>query len=357
LNKRGSGIRRLVLMSFFRAVAEGIDSAENPKSIIYAVEEPETSQHPSYQAKVAESLISLSQRVNRQVIITTHIPGLAALLPTNSLRLVDKPDGTPDISGGPAILDKVVTTLGVFPEPVKRPRVLFYVEGESDRVFMVTISRILRQEHPTLLDLDTADDVAFVITGGGNLVHWVRNRYLKSLCSRELHVYDRDDLNPPKYFAQVETVKGEGNSAFLTNKRELENYIHSDIIELCYRPDFILNLTGIHDQTDIGGHIARQVHDNSGSETAYDDLTKEKRDRKISQAKSRITKPEILEQLSYQHLVDIGARDEILGWFIELHRLASSAPDVRIDGISAAVAAEGVPLTENKPAAADVTAT
>lgn len=44
LNKRGSGIRRLVLFSFFRAATES--ELFDRKNIIYAVEEPETSQHP-----------------------------------------------------------------------------------------------------------------------------------------------------------------------------------------------------------------------------------------------------------------------------------------------------------------------
>ena len=49
LNKRGSGVRRLILVSFFKAEAERLLSKGNKKSIIYAIEEPETSQHPNNQ--------------------------------------------------------------------------------------------------------------------------------------------------------------------------------------------------------------------------------------------------------------------------------------------------------------------
>lgn len=41
LNKRGSGVRRLVLVSFFKAEAERLKSC-NRRSIIYFIEEPET---------------------------------------------------------------------------------------------------------------------------------------------------------------------------------------------------------------------------------------------------------------------------------------------------------------------------
>ncbi|MDO8894928.1 ATP-binding protein [Nitrosomonas sp.] len=47
INKRGSGTRRPVLLNFFRAKAE--DTAHSKDAgVIYAVEEPETSQHPNH---------------------------------------------------------------------------------------------------------------------------------------------------------------------------------------------------------------------------------------------------------------------------------------------------------------------
>jgi len=45
INKRGSGVKRLILLNFFRAEAERRRKNCNNPSIIYAIEEPETSQH------------------------------------------------------------------------------------------------------------------------------------------------------------------------------------------------------------------------------------------------------------------------------------------------------------------------
>ena len=45
LNKRGSGVKRMVLLNFFRAKAEKDAAGKGSSSVIYAVEEPETSQH------------------------------------------------------------------------------------------------------------------------------------------------------------------------------------------------------------------------------------------------------------------------------------------------------------------------
>ncbi|MGI6523725.1 MAG: ATP-binding protein [Bdellovibrionota bacterium] len=74
INKRGSGVKRLILLSFFRAEAER-QAQENKKTkngVIYAIEEPETSQHTNNQKILIEALKSLSDKENIQVILTTH---------------------------------------------------------------------------------------------------------------------------------------------------------------------------------------------------------------------------------------------------------------------------------------------
>jgi len=91
LNKRGAGIRRLVVLAFFQAEAEKkrgerADGASAPP-VIYAIEEPETSQHPDFQRAIIRAFSALAASGD-QVLVTTHVPGIAALLPTESIRLV-----------------------------------------------------------------------------------------------------------------------------------------------------------------------------------------------------------------------------------------------------------------------------
>lgn len=45
INKRGSGVKRMILLNFFRAEAERKKNNNEKSNIIYAIEEPETSQH------------------------------------------------------------------------------------------------------------------------------------------------------------------------------------------------------------------------------------------------------------------------------------------------------------------------
>lgn len=93
INKRGSGVKRLILLNFFRAEAERRQREENVPSIIYAIEEPETSQHPSHQRQLIEAFIALSQASNTQIILTTHSPAIVKMLDFEHLKLIKNENG------------------------------------------------------------------------------------------------------------------------------------------------------------------------------------------------------------------------------------------------------------------------
>lgn len=67
INKRGSGIRRLVLFSFFRATCE--ENLDNGTDVIYAVEEPETSQHPDFQKTIIDTFLQMAENPSRQILV------------------------------------------------------------------------------------------------------------------------------------------------------------------------------------------------------------------------------------------------------------------------------------------------
>jgi len=97
INKRGSGVKRLILLNFFRAEAERRKAEENIPSIIYAIEEPETSQHTDHQKKLISAFLELSTTPNTQVIITTHSATLVKALKFEHLRLVTNANNTKNI--------------------------------------------------------------------------------------------------------------------------------------------------------------------------------------------------------------------------------------------------------------------
>ncbi|ADK67341.1 conserved hypothetical protein [Olsenella uli DSM 7084] len=90
INKRGSGTKRLILLSFFRAEAERRLAESETNGVIYAIEEPETAQHTENQKKLIEALQELSKIDGVQVILTTHSPYIVKHLEFENLRLIAK---------------------------------------------------------------------------------------------------------------------------------------------------------------------------------------------------------------------------------------------------------------------------
>lgn len=88
INKRGSGVRRLVLLNFFRAEAERRAEEGDNTGIIYAIEEPETSQHFNNQRILIDALKKLAEGDNTQIVLTTHSPVIVKELAFENLRLI-----------------------------------------------------------------------------------------------------------------------------------------------------------------------------------------------------------------------------------------------------------------------------
>lgn len=230
LNKRGSGVRRLVLVSFFKAEAERRLTTSNKRSIIYAIEEPETAQHPNNQKILIESFKSLAAEPGCQMILTTHSPGFASELPMDSIRFVTRDAASnPTVEAGIDVFGKVADALGLVPD--SRVRVLFCVEGPTDVSAYKCLSRALHVEDKSIPDLSTDERVAFVVLGGGTLKHWVAEHYLKALHCPEVHIYD---LDVPEYAQQVQIVNqrndNRGSWATQTSKYEIESYLHPQAI-------------------------------------------------------------------------------------------------------------------------------
>ena len=304
INKRGSGVRRLILLNFFRAEAERRQQATNAAGIIYAIEEPESSQHPSNQRLLVNSLLELGAGEQAQVIITTHVPGMVALVPPESIRYVQH-----DANRHPYVIDDeegmlqlVADELGVLPD--QRVQLLIFVEGPNDVAFFEHASQLVGS-----IDLSSDPRVAFVPTGGGNLRHWVNRRYLGRLGLPEIHVYDRD--NDSSYQPQVEAVnrRPNGDWATLTSKREIENYLHPDAVRTVLGIDI-----EIDDDADVPLLSARARHDVSNSPKKWDEVEEHERGRKISRIK-RCLCHEVIARMTREQLRDRDPSGEVEGWF------------------------------------------
>ncbi len=99
INKRGSGVKRLVLLNFFRAEVERRQIENGSVNIIYAIEEPETSQHPKYQEKLIKAFIDLSCTPSVQILMTTHSPAIVKMLDFKHITMIK--------AGGSKIIEKI----------------------------------------------------------------------------------------------------------------------------------------------------------------------------------------------------------------------------------------------------------
>lgn len=308
INKRGSGVRRLVLFSFFRAEAERLREEHKKGNIIYAVEEPETAQHPDNQRKVIEALQAIAEADGCQVMLTTHVPALASLLPISSIRYVCSHDlnGRNVCIADDDVIKTVVADLGIIPD--KRAKVLVCVEGPHDLQFLRRINSLLRAEDDSVIDMFADPRVALVVLGGSTLKEWVNQHYLKNIGLPEVHIYDRDELKSGKYKYQDDkdavNARGDGSIGFLTAKREMENYLHIDAINEAFQPVVGFNFNfALSDDCDVETEIKTQLNGQGRIQR-----------RSIKHwlnedAVSRMTIDRLKERNGY---------DEIKGWFTEI---------------------------------------
>ena len=237
VNKRGSGVRRLILISFFQAEANR-RQAERGGSVIYGIEEPETSQHPDSQETLIKSLRDLAES-GSQVLVTTHVPALAGLAPTECLRLIETDPESNEVvvhSESDDMVERIATTLGVLPDPVDKPgaRVAVLVEGPTDVDALMNFAQVLSEAGA--IDPIDFDRVFIATAGGSTLKGWVERRYLDSLGLPQVYIIDSDRTAAELPLAastqrHFDELNGRANcTAFITRKREIENYLHPECV-------------------------------------------------------------------------------------------------------------------------------
>ena len=322
LNKRGSGIKRLVLLNFFRAKAEKDASEGEGGSVIYAVEEPETSQHPRNQRLLLSALRELSVDPDRQVIVTTHTPMLARYLPKEDLRYIwrDEQGKRQILIGSEERIQEIATSLGVLSD--HNVKLFIGVEGIHDINFLKSISNVLREgglECPALEHLEVDGSVIFFPFGGSNLALWASR--LRHLNRPEFHICDRDNEPPaaPKYDGHVAEVNGRaGCRAVSTMKREMENYLHPDAIQEAYAENGLqIELPGQFGEfEDVPTLVAKTVHRVHG-EGEWEDLSESGRKEKEKRTK-RVLNSAAVSKMTLDRLAESDPNRELEGWLREI---------------------------------------
>ncbi|WIE72312.1 ATP-binding protein [Curtobacterium sp. MCJR17_020] len=322
INKRGSGVRRMVLLGFLQAQAELKSAGGN---VIYAIEEPETGQHPDHQKALLNAVRDIAEREGAQVIMTTHTPTLGRLVPEESLRYISVlDDGTRKVLPvGSETFEAVTEALGILPD--HRVKVFVGVEGKHDMSFLNIISHTLSKSEPDIADLselEASGQLIYVPAGGSNVALWVSR--LRDLKIREFHLFDRD-LQPPKS-PKYHKVADEHNAfelveAVHTGKRELENYLHVDAIRLA-RPGYEFANFGEWDS--VPAVCAQALYEAEDNGIAWADLEKDKRKSKANSAKSWLNM-DAVGHMTAEMLNEIDGPGDLRGWLRRITQIVRSS--------------------------------
>jgi hypothetical protein len=193
------------------------------------------------------------------------------------------------------------------------PKVFIVLEGSNDVNFLKSIARVLRENRedvPDLEQLEKDGDVIFVPMGGGNLDSWTSR--FEVINRSELYIVDRDTAppEPAKHQAFADKInKRRHCQAFITDKREMENYLHPAAIK-AVRPEVDI---AFGDFDDVPLLVARAVHCASNSSKPWDELGREKKDEKIKGAK-RWLNEEATGQMTPTMLDERDPTGEVRGW-------------------------------------------
>lgn len=258
---------------------------------------------------IVNTFKEMTEKNGCQIIITTHVPGLAGLLPTESLRYITNGNDSPKIEAGTTdgILQRIADTLGVLPDLTTpsmpqhhNVKLVVCVEGPNDVAFLSAISQIAHQKYSTIIDLTSSPSVVVIPLGGGALKEWVNHNYLQKLGTPEYHIYDGDNIHAHATACEKVNRRGDGSSARETSKREMENYIHADIVRELFNVDI-----EITDTMDVATEISSKIRATNLNGPRPDTIKK-----KINNiGASKMT-------IDLLHSRD--PADEVLGWLREI---------------------------------------
>lgn len=268
LDKRGSGMRRLLMVSFFQYLAER--GRESGGDFVFAIEEPENCLHPRLQRELISSFRQLVDE-GYQVIVTSHSPVFAGASPIEDLALVVREKGVARAIQTPNLnLSDVAEQLGVeSSDQITGYNACIYVEGPSDIEFWKNVAIKLKEAGH--VDADFNDkQIGFVLCGGENLKHWVNLRAMSRLNRHFGAVVDSDRKNqqhdvPGRKLNWKRKCEAQGGVFFILRKREIENYLHSNAITRSGRPS--VSYDDFTDMKDIfGKNVFKVIRDMSCDE-------------------------------------------------------------------------------------------
>ena len=286
-----------MLLSYFRAEADRLMSETNKNNVIYAIEEPETAQHPNYQKMIIDTFKDIATDNKHQIIITTHTPEIAKMVRPEQIIFIrkNKFNKAEIIVDNNDKIREVIKSLGILPNI--QSKLVICVEGETDIMFIESISKL--QCIKDIIDLER-ENISIIPMRGGNLKSWIDKNYFKDSNVKEIHIYDSDVT---EYIKKVDEINknNDGRRWGINTKRlEIENYISPKLIEQALNIQIEDEIKDTWSSVDVPKLIMEK----------YGQQKRMKENNIKCLLNGRIAK-----MIKKEDLIDIDAYDEICEWF------------------------------------------
>lgn len=242
LNNMGSGIKTLLLVLYWLKSEE-----ETPTQSIFMFEELENNLHPEIQRRLFNTIYEFAIKNKKRVFITSHshvaINCFYGKEETRIYHIEKESDKSSIIETVDSDLSKgeILEDLGVKASDLFQSNGIIWVEGPSDRIY---INKWLKLVSP---DLKEGINYTFLFYGGRLLSHYSAQQEADMLSilltnRNSAIVMDSDikeaggSINSTKERITKEFEKM--NKFFwITKGREIENYIHEDVVNKRYEND------------------------------------------------------------------------------------------------------------------------
>lgn len=329
INKKGSGIRRLLLLSYLMVDAQKKSYINNKKNIIYAIEEPETALHPKLQIKFITELYAMANKhsyitgdeiptnanvLNEyKILLTTHTPNYLAYATQEEVIYLSEDENNNIVEvTGDLELQNVQSEMGLLPNP--NYGFVVFVEGDTDKYFLQNLNKI--DDLRNIFDLNN-HNVDIISLNGSNLLNSIEKNFYKNLPVKQFHLYD-GDLQIYKDFIDNQ-VNGQNEKWFglTTQRKEIEYYIPPSLIELSLGID-LSNIQNRYNDNDFDliNHILN-------FETETNPLAGIKQDKKPEKALKAYLNKTVMRNVTKELLINMGVYEEIKSWFEKMKELDS----------------------------------
>lgn len=330
INKKGSGIRRLLLLSYLMVQAQKESLQHNKKDIIYAIEEPETSLHPKLQEKFIKELIHMAERADYstgeqvpsniedlpkyKIIITTHLPNYLAYATQNQIIYIgENNDGNPVEYTGELEYHKIKEEMGLLPNPYYG--FVIFVEGENDQNILLNLNKV--PELKSIFDIEN-DDVTIIPLRGSRLLKSIEYDFYKELPVKQFHLYDGDVQEYIDYLNNKVLGKNDKWDGVVTSRKCMEYYIPASLIECNLGIDLSPYLDKYSDNS--FSLIDTILSLNNQNQTLAGIKSQTKQDKRRNSLKAYLNKT-AMRGVTKDLLVAFGVYDEIEQWFVKMRNL------------------------------------